>query len=238
MQNNKTNNNSKLNKELGTLTLEEYAVITGTLLGDGHLQKKTETTYRLRILHSLAQQDYVMWKYNKLKRLCSTTKPPEEVVNNKTFKKKGFVFYTSSLSLSLSLFKDIHSLFYKQVQNPKTGKMIWKKTITPKLIEELPMHPLVLANFYLDDGSVRNDCYAGKLATQGFSKEECELLREYMLKWKINCNVVSHTLESNTYYLSIVASTFGNLIEVIEPTVKEIPSMIYKLNEINRPRND
>jgi hypothetical protein len=231
MQNqNRSNNNSNLNKELGALTPNEYAIVSGTLLGDGHLQKKTENTYRLRILHSLKQKDYVWWKYNALKRLCSTTKPPQEVVNNKKY--RAVSFYTSSLSL----FKDLHGLFYKPVL--KKEKITFVKTITPELIDNLPMNPLVVATFYLDDGSVRNDCYAGKIATQGFSKEECELLREYFLKWNIQCNVVIHSLKDPKYSLNVGASTFGNLIEVIEPTVREIPSMVYKLNELRKPRND
>jgi hypothetical protein len=225
-----SNNNTKLNQELGPLTPDENALISGTLLGDTHLQRRTGTSYRLKILHSTAQADYVWWKYNKLKRLCSTTSPPAEVVNNKTF--KAVAFSTSSLAL----FGDLHGLFYTPVL--KEDRTTFVKTITPELIDKLPMNPLVLTTFFLDDGSVRDDCYAGKLATQGFSKEECELLREYFLKWNINCNVVKHTIKSKRYYLSIGASTFGNLVEVIEPTVREIPSMVYKLNELRKPRND
>ncbi len=76
MKNKNPTSNNKLNQSLGALTPNENAVIAGTLLGDAHLQKRTATTYRLKIVHSTAQADYVWWKYNKLKRLCATTKPP------------------------------------------------------------------------------------------------------------------------------------------------------------------
>ncbi len=101
-------------------------------------------------------------------------------------------------------------MFYTPVL--KGDRTTFVKTITPELIDKLPMNPLVLTTFFLDDGSVRDDCYAGKLATQGFSKEGCELLREYFLKWNINCNVVKHTKESQKHYLSIGASTFCLLV--------------------------
>jgi LAGLIDADG DNA endonuclease family len=185
-------------------------------------KRRVSGTCRLKIVHSTAQADYVWWKYNQLKRLCATTKPPAEVVKNKTFIPTEPLLFP--LLPSLLLFGDIHELFYTPVL--KGDRTTFVKTITPELIDKLPMNPLVLTTFFLDDGSVRDDCYAGKLATQGFSKEECELLREYFLKWNINCLVVKHTKESKKHYLSIVASTFCNLIEVISPTVREIPSMV------------
>jgi len=120
-----------------------------------------------------------------------------------------------------------------------TGSQIrYVKTITQNLIDKLPMHPIVLAAFFMDDGSVRNDCYSGKFATQGFSLEENHLLSQYFKKWNINTKVVAHVKSQNQYYLTVPAATFGTLVEIIEPIVREVPSMYYKLNDINKPRND
>lgn len=113
------------------------------------------------------------------------------------------------------------------------------KTITPELIDKLPMSPYVLVTLFLDDGSIRNDCYAGKLATQGFTEPEQQLLRLYFLKWGIDCKVNLHLEVKNQYYLTIPATSFSRLIEIIEPIIiNEIPSMSYKLNADRRPRND
>jgi len=146
----------------------EIALIMGTLLGDGHLNKRCES-YRIKIDHSFDQKEYILWKHNKLKRLCQTTQEPKEILDKKG--NKGIEFYTSSSKE----YKSIHSLFY-QLQKVKeksgTEKEKYVKVITRQLIDNLPTNPLVLATFYMDDGSVRNDCYAGKLATQGFSQEE------------------------------------------------------------------
>lgn len=122
---------------------------------------------------------------------------------------------------------------YKKLPNGR-----YRKTITQEVIDKLPVDPLVVAVWYLDDGSIRNDCYAGKIASQGFSKEENELLCDYLRKFNINCHIVKHTEISGQWYITIPASTFGNLIKVIDPIVREVPSMVYKLNELRRPRND
>lgn len=100
------------------------------------------------------------------------------------------------------------------------------------------MNPYVLAVLFMDDGSKRNDVYSGKLALQGFSKEEQELLIPYFDKWGVKVTVAKHTVESGQHYINISAKTFGRFIEIIEPIVKEIPEMEYKLNEARKPRND
>ncbi len=218
-----TNNNIKENSKLSEM---ETALIMGTLLGDAHIQKRGES-YRLKIAHGIKQHSYLMWKYSKLNRLCLTTQPPKIETDRKGY--QTVVFYATSGKW----LKEIFDLFYK-----KTELNSYRKTITPELIEALPKDPLLLAVFFMDDGSVRNDCYAGKLATQGFSKEENQLLASYFKKWDIECKVVVHNRSKNQYYLSIPATSFGTLVQEIRETVKEIPEMLYKLNDQNKPRND
>jgi hypothetical protein len=206
-------------------TEEELALIMGTLLGDAHLNKRGES-YRVKIAHGIDQKAYVLWKREKLARLCTTTQPPKEVTDNKGY--KTVYFYTSSGKQ----YKEIFHLFYKK----KGDKFV--KTITPELIERLSMHPMVLAAFFMDDGSVRNDCYAGKLHTQCFSFEENQLLCSYLKKWGIEGNVVFHKESEDQYYIGLPAETFGTLVKIIEPIVNQIPDMIYKLNDQCKPRND
>jgi hypothetical protein len=206
-------------------TESEKALIMGTLLGDAHIQKRGNS-YRLKIEHGIDQEAYVMWKYDKLKNLCS--KPPKKVTS-----KKGHttvLFYTKS---GLYL-KSIYDLFYKEVGN---GRFV--KIITNQLIDALPLEALTLASFFMDDGSVRSDCYAGKLATQGFSLAENKLLCEWLARFGINGQVVVHLKSKNQYYITIPAKSFPFLVEVISPIiVNELPSMFYKLNSSKRPRND
>jgi len=210
---------------------EEKALIMGTLLGDAHIQKRGNS-YRLKIAHGIDQRSYVLWKYAKLERFCKTTRPPEIKTDKNGF--QTVVFYT----ISGKWLEEIFHLFYKNTGQERDGKVRFRKTITPELIENLPMIPQLLAVFFMDDGSVRSDCYAGKLATQGFSKDENHLLCSYLKKWGIECQVVAHKKSQNQYYISIPSKSFGNLVKEVEPIVKEIPEMIYKLNDQCKPRND
>jgi hypothetical protein len=207
-----------------SLSTTEKSLLIGSLLGDACLQKRGVNSYRYRVSQSIQQKSYVEWKYANLKRLCQTTKPPTEVTN-----KKGFVtvdFYTSSGEY----LKEYFELFYKQSE---TGRFV--KKITPELIEKLPMDPLLLGVWYMDDGSARNDCYAGNLATQSFSLEENLLLKDYLKKWDLYCNISKHTKTSGQYYLYLPTQSFSKFVEIIEPTVREIPDMVYKLNEVRKP---
>jgi hypothetical protein len=213
-----------LKTNLSYLSTTERSVLIGSLLGDGCLQKRGLNSYRYRVSQSLEQKSYVEWKYAKLKRLCPTTQPPKQVTD-----KKGFVtveFYTSSGEY----LKDSFELFYKQ---SPTGKFV--KTITPELIEKMPMDPLLLSVWYMDDGSARNDCYAGNLATHSFSLQENHLLQDDLKKWGIDSNISKHSKRSGQYYLYIPSRCFPRFVEIIEPTVREIPSMVYKLNEVRKP---
>lgn len=219
---NPVNNNDALSQELKSLTDEELAIIYGILLGDGHIQKRGGS-YRLKIEHSIDQLDYVLWKHNKLNRLCSTTQPPKII--NRTVEGKphqSVEFYTSSGKW----LKRFHDLFYKKDSTDK-----YKKVVTEELINKLPINAILLAVFFMDDGSVRNDCYSGKLATQGFSKEGNNLLKEYFQKYNIGCEVVLHNKIKQQYYLSIPVGSFGKLMSLIESTVRQVKGMEYKLNE-------
>jgi hypothetical protein len=204
------------------LSATEKAILYGSLLGDGCLVKRGNS-YRYKIEQGEEQKTYVDWKYEKLGRLCQTTQPPKKVTS-----KKGFVSYLFYTSSGLYL-KELYDLYYEKKSD---GKYV--KTITQQLIDSLPMDPIVLAVLFMDDGSVRNDCYAGKIATQCFSLEEQHLLSDYLKKWGIDCNIVKHNKEQ--FYISIPAKSFGRLAEIIEPTVLEIPVMSYKLNKSRRPK--
>nr|AAA67801.1 site-specific DNA endonuclease I-CpaII [Lobochlamys segnis]ALO21061.1 putative LAGLIDADG homing endonuclease [Lobochlamys segnis] len=227
------NNNNFLSNNLLPLTDDEKALIAGTLLGDAHIQKRGDS-YRLKIAHGLDHEELVVWKYNRLIRLCQTTQPPRVETYSTKLKSgvlpQGVVFYTSSGKY----LKETYDLFYKQTAD---GRRV--KTITQELIDSLPKHPLVLAAFFMDDGSVRSDCYSGKIATPGFAgKEESQLLCNYLHSWDVQANVVAHKKANNQYYIGLPAKTFGRFINIIEPYVREVPALCYKLNESRKPRND
>lgn len=203
-------------------TENEEALIIGTLLGDAHIQKRGRS-YRLKIEHSMHQSEYVEWKYKKLQRLCNPDKGPKQTLSKNRFAQKHF--YTRS-GLWLEPY---HEMFYT-VKERNKGELRPTKVITRNLIERLPMNPITLAAFFMDDGSVRNDCAGAKLATQCYSLEENHLLNSYLGKWGIHCQVVAHIKRKKQYYLSLPSKSFRVLRKIIEPIVNEIPDMNSKLN--------
>lgn len=222
------NANSLSKKSFFEITEVQDSIIKGSLLGDGHLQKRGNS-YRLKFGHCEKQKEFLEWKFNQLKVLCENNRGISSYQKNG---KNYFEFYTNS---KIEL-KKYHDLFYKEIVR-SDGTKFYKKTITSELIENLPKNNFVLATLYLDDGNARSDCYSGKIATQGFSKQESNLLVDYFNKWDIETKIVLHDRKKESYYLSIPAKSFSKFVNVIEPVINEIPSMKYKLNEINKNKS-
>lgn len=209
------------------ITDVQKAIVSGSLLGDATLVKRINS-YRIRFLHCEAQKCYVYWKHEKLKSLCLTTQPPRLVMHKKKYSQ--YEFYTSS---GLHL-KPFHDAFFKP-QVDESGNVKYVRSITEDTLNFLPKSPLVLAVLFLDDGSVRNDAYSGKIATQCFTEEEHLLLQAYLKDvYGLNTVINKHKHQK---YLAVNAADFGNLIDMIEPIVNEIPCMMYKLNALRKERS-
>lgn len=199
------------------------AIILGSLLGDSTLQKRGSKSFRFRMVHSVHQKEYIFWKHEQLKNLALNNSSPKLLSNSKNYQKYEF-YLDSGLWL-----KPYYDLFFREINAS------YKRCITEELINSLPVDPLILAIWFLDDGSVRDDCYAGKIATQGFqyidAKKENELLAMYLSKFGIKAEVITHTVKSKQFYLSLPAkgNVFSDFVKLIEPTVSLIPSMLYKI---------
>lgn len=237
-----------LNLENTSLTDEELSVFLGNLLGDGHIQKR-QNSYRSKISHGFQQKDYVFWKYEKLKRLCENNHPPKVVYSKtqnpqvlfylqsgKYLEKYHQLFYqpylwkASTLSAESSNFSGSRKRIFQE-------KIKYRKTITPTLIENLPKTSLLLAVWFLDDGSCRQDVFSGRIASQGFSKEEQHLLQDFLKSnFGIPTQMVIHSRLKKQYYISIPSKSFPNLVNLIKPWVEEVPSLHYKINPRSEKR--
>ena len=210
------------------LTNIEEAILLGTLLGDGFLQKRAKKA-RLRICHSYKQKEYVDWKYNQLQRLCERTHPPKK--ENRQFG----TTYSFATQTEKSFIK-YHSLFYEKVSLIKPYR--YRKKIDSQLLEYIK-DPLSLAVWWLDDGSARLDSRSGRLATHSFCLDEQKILKHILFQnFQIHSQIVRYISKNKFYYfLSIPAKnkSFDQLIDLISIYVQQIPSMNYKLG---KPRND
>lgn len=120
------------------LTRNQKAVLVGTLLGDGSLQKTGLKNARLRLEQGAKQKEYLLWKIRAFPRLL-TGKPSHLFrVHPKTGATYEYWRAQSNATPTLGVWK---ALFYPQ----------GKKRI-PENIDELLTEPLALAVWYMDDG--------------------------------------------------------------------------------------
>lgn len=197
------------------LNNEQKALIIGTLLGDGSIEKRHKNP-RLRIDHSSVQKEYVFWKYNILKNIA--TREPHILYEKD--KRSGKVFsrwYFSSKAMPELEF--YYRLFYQE------GKKIIRKEIINYLKE-----PFSLAVWLMDDGYKRNDCDALRLSTDCFSFGEQETLQYCLDK---NFGISSKIHRKGRFWNIYIPSTEMGVARAILNSYI-IPTMSYKLP----PRND
>lgn len=192
------------------ISSRQREIITGKLLGDGHLETRTRgMTYRLKIEHSEKQKLYVDWLYNELKNF-SASEPKRKVQRVKGEEYVKYWFNTVSTG-SLR--------FYGQQWYQNNKKVI------PRQLDRW-FTPLALAVWFMDDGSIKSQHHRAKIInTQSFSKEEIlrliDLLdRKYGIKAKLR-------YQREGYQVYLLSETIEKLENIIRPHV--LPSMAYKL---------
>lgn len=120
------------------MTSKQKAVIIGSILGDGFLQKTGKNNARLRLEHGFSQKEYLIWKYQILGNFFRSkpiTLERKNPVFGKTYQ------YIRAQSYSGSEFGKFHSLFYQD-----------KLKVIPEQITNLLKNPLSLAVWFMDDG--------------------------------------------------------------------------------------
>ena len=192
------------------LSNRHRAIIIGTLLGDGCLERNG-TKIRLRLEQSIKQEEYLLWKYRALHELI--TGQPMKI---HAFHKKQQCFYDSLRIYTFSddAFEQYWDYFYPD-----------KKKVIPKNIFELLTDPLSLAVWFMDDGYKRNDCNAFRLNTDSFGKSEQQMLREVLEK---NFGIDSTLHKKGKWWnIYIPRKSSKRFVELVQPYV--IPSLRYKI---------
>ncbi len=196
------------------IQLDEYqkAIIVGSLLGDACLHDNwSKTNSRLQIRHSLAQKEYVMWKYEALKSLVLTGPQHYGRTNSVWFR-----------TISHPDLTKLHEIFYRD----------GKKIIPEDVIVAFLSNPITVAVWFMDDGNavMRKGKLCGyHLNTQSFTRGENELLAEVFLAlYEISC-----TVEKNHGYYRLAIwqepsrKKFSHLIQEYI-----LPSLKYKISSI------
>ncbi len=196
----------ELKKSL-VLTKRQQEIIVGTLLGDGHLETQDKgETYRLKIEHCGAQNEYLVWLYRELKSWIPST-PYTKVKNGKV--------YVGVRTYSHEAFRSFGRIFYQE-----------GKKIIPTVVEKL-FTPLSLAIWFMDDGSLkstRHQTYV--IHTLGYGRDELEGIQS-ILKNKFDLQTSLHKQKGKYWRLYIQSQSAKKFKELIKPHI--LPSMKYKL---------
>ena len=178
------------------LTERQKQILIGCVLGDAYIS----LTGKIRIEHSIKQRAYIEWKYHELRSLCYPAQPRELV-----HVLRNGIRYQSIFFLLRQYFRPWRQLFYD-------GKKIFP--------DGLPLTPLSLAVWYMDDG-----CWTGKKAV--ISAESFGgMYREYMQKALLHRFGIETVIGKNGK-LVIRKKSHDLFYALIAPHV--IPSMKYKL---------
>lgn len=197
-------------KKTLVLTSRQREILTGLLLGDGHLETQNDgRTYRLKVEQAVRKKEYVDWLFSEFQDFVRTEPKEKEKTRNESHTKNvGFS------TLSVGNFRFHAQQFYQG-----------KQKVVPKRIGKL-LSPLALAVWYMDDGSQKSSLHRARiLNTQGFRKQEIEQLIQVLEK---NFNLQAKLRsQKDGYQIYIAAVSADQLKQIIEEHI--VPCMRYKL---------
>lgn len=145
------------------MTKRQENIITGILVGDGHLEKNGRFV-RLKVDQALRHSDYVNWLYGELKNLV----PSKPVIIEENDKRTHRVY------------RRLHFATYSNAEFEKWRDVFYvdKRKIVPPQIKSILNSAISLAIWLMDDGYKRNDCAAIRLNTDAFNYGEQQMLVE------------------------------------------------------------
>lgn len=209
--------------------------ITGNLLGDGSIRPGSRTKngiirgnarYQMTMkasskdyLDSLRKNVYFNFKLSNLQPY-----PNLQLIQHVGKVVTQYRFETGASPV----FTCLHELWYKPFGRESTQNKFIK--IIPNCIEEM-FSPKSLAHWIMED--VYFDNYGRTqtviLCTESFTKEECKILQNLLLKYEINSTLKVRNKAKNIYRIRISKLSMPKLRELVKPYMHT--SFLYKLGK-------
>lgn len=190
----------------------QKAVMIGSILGDGFLQKTGKKNARLRLEHSLKQKDYLLWKSQILSNFFQKKPDILERTNPKFGKTYQYIRNQSYSGLELGKF---HKLFY-----------VDSKKVIPNKISKFLNDPLSLAVWFMDDGYYYP---RDKIAYIYMPKYNQESINNLLNALNLNYGLTPELKikKRGEYVLIFTVKDTAKLMQIIRPYI--IEPMSYKL---------
>ena len=186
---------------VGSLTQEQKSIIIGSLLGDGYLRIVSgRKNAFLEVNHSISEKDYVDWKYQEFKNLVKS--PPKARKGND--KRIAYRFFTKQHPGITKLYQE----FYQDRE---------------KIIPNLKWNPLIVAVWFMDDGSRSYRTYY--LNTQRF---DCRSQKRLIQMLQEQYGIESSLNRDKEYYrIRIKQNSAEKFKKLVQNYI--LPAMKYKL---------
>ena len=193
------NNNLQENMTARMLNSDQYQIMLGSFLGDGHISKTPSERYRLKIIHSKNQKKYCEWKAFMFG------------VNIKKIENNGYSENTA-YEFTTKLF-DLKS----EKTFPKN-----KYTCPQWILDELDARGLAI--WWMDDGNLEKNWLYGRLSTCSFDEDTHIRIIKKLKTMGIN----SFYKKDAKGYFTIYFNQDGmySLLKIIQPYMH--PNIEYK----------
>jgi len=194
-----------------TLDQFQIEVFNGTMLGDGSINKGNgRINSGLRFAHSIKQKEWALTKINVFSNLG--TDSYENIVNGK------------------------YNVIHCRVKINEFFKQEYEKwyDMKKKVPETLTITPLILATWYMDDGTLINKntkTPTARLSTDNFDDDSINILQNGLLNLGISTYI---TTSNKRKRICISAATSNIFFDIISDFI--IPEMGYKIPEQYRYR--
>ena len=194
------------------------SLILAMVWGDGYVSKQGD----IIVKHSIKQADYVLWKYNLLKKAHLKLSP---LVQRNNGKNNCLYFRIHVTKYGKRLRRVLYQNSFKNIYRRK-----WLNKLTP-------FH---LALWYMDDGSLSQKKENGKIVGNEVilhtytTKENNQVVIDYFKEeWDISFSQVK---SKGRYRLRCGTREARKFIKIVEFYVRQVPSMSYKLNVKPEPK--
>lgn len=214
------------------LTKKQEEIILGSLLGDASLtiRRSKHQNSALVEKHGPKQKDYAIWKFNNFLPLPHyySEEDTSDIYKNGI---KKYVRISSHIVKTIChpIFTELDKKWYKHDENGNyLYKIINDKKFRIKTIpEDLVLTPLMIAIWFLDDGTnSQNDRYI-RLATLCFTMQEVTRLSEGLKQLGIDNKI--HETKEKQFYISVSGKNYFVFMKMVNEVISELPEcMRYK----------
>jgi superfamily II DNA or RNA helicase len=191
-----------INSVCPALNDDQYQIVLGSFLGDGHIQQLKNGRYRLSMTHGKDQEFYCKWKAEIFN------------INNVRYIEKNGYSNKEAYTFSTKTFYLFNNL-------PKT------KTSVPQwVLNELDERGLAI--WFMDDGSINKKSFSTRISTDSFDEDSQKRIVLKLKSMNIDCKYIKYIKYKKSYYCIIInESGTKNLIRLISKYIHN--NILYKL---------